>query len=89
VGGVLIMVKAVDAVAIVRACLAADVKHVWLYKGVGGPGALSEEAVELCRAGGIEVVEGACPLMFLEPVGVIHRIHRRLRRLNGSLAKAA
>jgi hypothetical protein len=34
------------------------------------------------------VVE-ACPLMFLEPVGWFHRVHRSLRHANKSLAKAS
>jgi uncharacterized protein len=88
-GGVLVVVKAADAVGIVRECLAFQVQHIWLFKGVGGPGAVSEEAIELCHAAGVDVVEGACPLMFLDPVGGVHRLHRGLRRLNGSLKKAS
>jgi predicted CoA-binding protein len=87
-GGVLVMVKAPEAVEVVRKCLALNVRHVWLFKGLGGPGAVSDEAVRLCRENQVDVVEGACPFMFLEPVGVAHRIHRRLRRLNGSLSTA-
>lgn len=86
-GGVLVMVNGADAVGVVRQCLASQVHHVWLFKGLGGPGAVSDEAVELCRAAHVNVVEGACPLMFLEPVGVAHRVHRGLRRLNGSLGR--
>ena len=88
-GAVLVMLKAKDALPVVRECIAADVRHVWLFKGIGGPGALSAEAVELCRQAGVDVVEGACPLMFLEPVGVAHRFHRGIRRLNRSLVSAA
>ena len=63
---------------------------MWLFKGIGGPGALSDEVVRLCEDNGIDVVAGACPLMFLEPVGWFHRLHRSARRHNGSLvAKAA
>ena len=87
-GGVLVMVNASDAVGVVRECLALQVQHVWLFKGLGGPGAVSKQAIELCRQSRIDVVEGACPLMFLEPVGVPHRIHRRFRRLSGSLSTA-
>jgi predicted CoA-binding protein len=79
------MVPAPEAVAVVSDCLAAHVHHIWLFKGIGAPGAVSDEAVQLCRDAGVNVVEGACPLMFLEPVGVGHRIHRGVRRLNGSL----
>ena len=37
--------------------------RVWLFKGLGGPGALSDEAVQLCHDNKIDVVAGACPLM--------------------------
>ena len=88
-GGVLVMVKAPNSVGIVRECLALQVDHIWLFKGLGGSGAVSNEAIELCHTARVTVVEGACPLMFLEPVGVPHRIHRGLRRLNGSLGRPA
>ena len=88
-GAVLVMVKAADAVAVVRECLALHVDHLWLFKGIGGPGAVSDEAVARCREAQVNLVEGACPLMFLEPVGVVHCIHRGLRRLNGSLGRSA
>ena len=88
-GGVLVMVRAADAVGVVRECLARDVQHVWLFKGIGGPGALSDEAVRLCQDGGIDVVAGACPLMFLDPVGWLHKVHRAARHRNGSLARAS
>lgn len=84
-GGVLVMVRAADAVGVVRECLALQVRDIWLFKGLGGPGAVSDDAINLCHEAGVEVVEGACPMMFLEPVGVAHRIHRGLRRLNGTL----
>jgi predicted CoA-binding protein len=88
IDGVVVMVHRDRAAAVVDACIARGVRRVWLFKGVGGPGAVSEEAVALCRRHGIEVVEGACPLMFLEPVSWFHRAHRTLRRMNGSLATA-
>lgn len=85
VGGVLVMINAADAVGVVRDGLAAGAQHIWLFKGLGAPGSVSAEAIDLCHEAGVNVVDGACPLMFLEPVGTVHRIHRGLRRLNGSL----
>jgi hypothetical protein len=37
----------------------------------------------------VAVVEGACPLMFLEPVGWFHRAHRGIRRIKGDFRTAA
>jgi uncharacterized protein len=86
--GVVVMVPKDAAVAVVREALDHAVPRIWLFKGAG-PGAASLEAIELARAGGATVVPGACPLMFLTPVAAIHRIHRGVRHLNGSLARSA
>ena len=85
IDGVVVMVSQARAPDVVRACVERSVPRVWLFKGLGGPGALSDEAVRICETEGIDVVAGACPLMFLEPVGWFHRIHRGIRRLDGSL----
>ena len=47
-----------------------------------------DEAIDVCRDNDMRVVAGACPLMFMEPVGWFHRAHRVVRRLNGSMAKS-
>lgn len=80
VDGAVVVVPAGPAVEVVRECIAAGVPAVWLFKGLGGEGAVSDEAVALCEEAGVEVVAGACPLMFGHPVGLVHRIHRIARR---------
>jgi uncharacterized protein len=87
--GAIVMVNRALATEVVRACAEKGVRRVWLFKGLGGPGAVSQEAVQLCLDNGIDVVAGACPLMFLEPVGWFHRAHRGMRRLNRSLVKVS
>lgn len=87
VDGVVVMVGRDRALDVVRSCAAHGIGSVWLFKGLGSPGAMSDEAVAFCREHGIEVVAGACPMMFLEPVGWFHRVHRACRRLNGSLVE--
>lgn len=85
--GVMVVVRRELAADVVRDCVERGVGRVWLFKGIGAPGAVSDEAVQLCHDHGIEVIEGACPLMFLDPVGAFHRVHRVMRRMNRSLAK--
>jgi len=85
IDGVIIMVPSTASAAVVRDCIARGVTRVWLFKGLGAPGAVSDEAIELCRTSGIDVVAGACPLMFLEPVAGFHRFHRGIRKMNRSL----
>lgn len=86
VDGVVVAVPATAAVGVVQECIDLGIEHVWLFKGIGGPGALSDEAVALCEAHGIDVIPGACPLMFLEPVGVVHRLHRAYLHHHGEIA---
>jgi predicted CoA-binding protein len=69
---------------VVRECADAGVKRVWLHRGAG-QGAVSPEAVALCRERGLEVVDGECPFMFLPDAGFVHRVHRFFRRLGGRL----
>lgn len=83
----IVMVPAGVSAGVVRDCIAAGIRRIWLFKGFG-PGAVSDEAVQECRVAGAEVVAGACPFMFLEPVGGVHRFHRSLRRLNHSVARS-
>lgn len=83
--GAIVMVGAKDAAAVVRAAAASNIKRVWLFKGLGSKGAASQDAIATAHRYGMDVVEGACPLMFLEPVGWFHRVHRRMRGLNGAI----
>ena len=89
VDGAIVVVPAVAAVDVVRQCIDTGVRSIWLFKGIGGEGAVCDEAVELCRANDVAVVAGACPLMFIRPVGSIHRFHRAARRVRGTLAHQA
>ncbi len=75
VDGVVVMVPASTAADVVREAIARGVPRVWLHRGAGS-GAVSDEAVELCRQHAVAVVDGACPMMFAEPVGAVHRVHR-------------
>ncbi len=84
--GVIVMVGAATAAKVVADCIVAGVPAVWLFQGAGR-GAVSDEAVRLCEQSGVEVIAGACPLMFLAPVRGVHRLHRALRRANRSLVK--
>ncbi len=86
--GVIVVVNADAALDVVRECIAYGVPRIWLFKGIGGRGAVSDDAVALCEKNGVAVIPGACPLMFLEPVAWIHRVHRAVRHAKGTLIKA-
>lgn len=75
VDGVLVMVPAAAAAEVVAAVADRGIPRVWLHKGAG-PGSVSDDAVRIARERGLDVVDGACPLMFVEPTGFVHRVHR-------------
>ncbi|MFN8074452.1 MAG: CoA-binding protein [Kineosporiaceae bacterium] len=79
VDAVLVMVPPAASAAVVQEALDRGVRHVWLHRGAG-LGSVSDEAVAVARRGGAEVVDGACPLMFLGEPGLVHRVHRFLIR---------
>jgi predicted CoA-binding protein len=70
--------------AVVRECAETGVRAVWMHRGAGR-GAVSEPAVAFCREHGIEVVDGACPFMFLPGTGLGHRVHRFFLGVSGRL----
>ncbi len=80
-----VMVPAPLAAGVVTDCVSLGIRRIWLFKGFG-PGSVSEEALRVCRDADVEVVAGACPLMFLDPVTGVHRFHRGMRRLRGAVA---
>jgi predicted CoA-binding protein len=63
----------------VEDALAAGVRRLWFHRGTGA-GAVSPEALAVCRAAGVEPVTGLCPFMALPDAGWFHRAHGFLRR---------
>ncbi|HEX2923511.1 MAG TPA: CoA-binding protein [Chloroflexota bacterium] len=82
VDGALVMVAPSAAAKAVQQCADAGIRRVWL-----GNGSVSLEAVALCKERGIAVVDGACPMMFAEPVGFGHACHRFVLKIAGKLPK--
>ena len=73
---------------VVRDCREAGVRRVWMHRGLG-PGAASPAAVDYCAANGIDVVNDACPFMYLPRAAFVHRAHRWCRERLGRRARPA
>jgi uncharacterized protein len=82
VDAVLLMTPPEVTEGVVRDCAEAGIRRVWMYQA-GGQGAVSAEAVEFCRAQGIQVVPGQCPFMFWRDAGAGHRLHGFIRKITG------
>jgi uncharacterized protein len=75
VDGVVIATTPAVASQIVRECGERGIPRVWFHRSFG-EGSVSEDAIQACRAGGIDCIVGGCPLMFCEPVDFGHKCMR-------------
>ena len=82
--GVLIVTPPEAAAAVARDCVEAGVPRVWMHRSFGD-GSVSHEATRICREGGVAVLDGGCPMMFLEPVDIAHKCIRWILDKTGKL----
>jgi uncharacterized protein len=82
VGGLITVVPPAETERLVREAAAAGIERIWMQQGSESPAAIA-----FCADNGIEVVAGHCILMFAEPTGFGHRLHRGVWRLLGLLPR--
>lgn len=82
VDGVVIIVPPNQTEKVVKDATSAGISHIWIQQG-----AESQEAIDFCRRNGIDVIHNQCILMFAEPAGFPHNLHRHLLRVLGKLPK--
>lgn len=75
IDGVMVVTHPAVAADVVRGAIAKGAGQVWFHRSFGA-GSVSAEAVETCRANGIEPIVGGCPLMYCQPVDPGHRFFR-------------
>ncbi len=80
VGGVVIVVPPAETERVVQDAAAAQIRRVWMQQG-----AESEAALRFCKDNGISAVSGECIMMFAQPVGFGHGLHRWVWGLLGKL----
>ena len=86
VDGVVIITRPEATEQIVHDCTDAGVRRVWMHQSMAGKGSsVSPTAVEYCRQHDIEVIAGACPMMFGEGVDFGHACMRWVLKFTGGL----
>ena len=85
VDAVVIVTRPETTAKIVRECSAAGIRRVWMHQSTAKGSSVSPEAVEYCRAHGISVIAGACPMMFGTGVDFGHACMRWMLKLTGGL----
>jgi uncharacterized protein len=86
--GVVIVTKPEVTNQIVKDCAALGIKNVWMHKGIDSKTAsVSDEAVKFCHENNINVIPGACPMMYINNADMGHRFMRWMKNITGSLPK--
>ncbi len=67
VDGVMIVTKPEVSEQIAQDCVAAGVPRVWMHNNTFMPSSVSDKATAVCREHNITVIDGGCPMMFLDP----------------------
>jgi hypothetical protein len=80
VGGVVVCTPPGETEKVVRDAAAQGITRVWMQQG-----AESAAAVAFCLEKGMQVVSGKCIMMFAEPVGSLHGVHRWFAKVFGQL----
>lgn len=82
VGGVLVAVPPAQTEAVVREAAQAGITRVWMQQGAESPA-----AIHFCEEHGISAIHGECILMFTDPVGFPHGVHRWVNKVTGKLPR--
>ena len=82
VDGILIMLPPAKTMDVLPEIAEAGIAHVWLQQQTESP-----QAVQFCSDHNIHVVYGECIMMFLEPLGFPHRLHRWIKKVTGRLPR--
>ena len=86
VDGVVIITRPEITEQIVKDCHEAGVRWVWIHEGMPRKAtSVSPNAVEYCTKNNINLIGGACPMMFGSNVDFGHRCMRWYLKLTGGL----
>lgn len=84
VDGVVIVTRPEVTERLVHDCGDAGVRRVWMHQSFGGS-SVSPAAVEYCRAHGMSVIAGACPMMYGDHPDFGHTCMRWILKVTGGL----
>lgn len=60
-------------------CAENGIKNIWIHKGIGA-GSFTEEAFSKAKELNLQIIPGACPMMFLQP-DIFNRCLRWVQKL--------
>ena len=72
---------------VVRECADLGIRLVWMHR-LMGTGSVSRDAVDEGRRRGLMIIDGACPMMYVEPVDIGHKCFRWILKWTGGLPRS-
>jgi uncharacterized protein len=87
IDGVVIVTRPETTERIVRDCGDAGIRRVWMHQSGRNGSSVSPHAVDFCRQRDINVIAGACPMMYGDGVDFGHTCMRWFLQLTGGLPK--
>ncbi|MFH1198319.1 MAG: CoA-binding protein [bacterium] len=82
VDGVILTIPHAKTLPVVREAYKLGINRIWFQNG-----SVSEDSIKYCDENGMKYVKGECILMFAEPVGAFHKVHRFIWKMFGKLPK--
>ena len=79
--GVLLMTNPAVTDEVVQECARLHIPRVWMHRAGGRGGAVSTQAVKICKEHGVSVVPGECPYMFLPGEFWGHGVHGFIQKV--------
>jgi len=88
VQGVFVAARPENIASVAEECIAAKVQYLWIHN-MGGTALPSSSpltpVIERCRAAGMTVIPGACPMMFIPDADLGHRCIKWFLSVTGGL----
>jgi len=85
VDGVVIVTRPETTDRLVRDCVQAGIKRVWMHQSAAKGSSVSPKAVEYCREHKISVIPGACPNMYIPGADLGHKFMGWMMKMTGGL----
>lgn len=80
--GIVTVVPPETTEKIVKEAAELNINQVWMQQG-----SESEQAINFCKQKGMNVISKECILMFAQPIGFGHNVHRWIWKILGKLPK--
>ena len=87
VDGAVVVTRPETTQRIVRECVDAGIRRVWMHESMAKGSSVSPEAVDDCQKHDVHVIAGACPMMYGDGVDLGHACMRWILGVTGRLPK--